>query len=73
MCARHTQAYSARMETFVVPGVGRVEVEFEVRRFGLGTDTMKSVIRVCWPGGVDVSCEVHERTALHLEAVGVSN
>ena len=61
-----------QMETFTIPGVGDVNVEFEVRRFGLGDDTMKSVRRVSWRDGREVSCEAHERTALHLEELGVT-
>lgn len=60
------------MESFEIPGVGRVGVEFEVRTFGLGNETMKSVHGVWWPDGRKASCEVRERTALHLEATGVT-
>lgn len=66
------RAYAPQMETFRIPGVGMVEVEFEDRRFGLGNDTMRSISTVRWPGRRETSCEVHERTALHLEALGVT-
>lgn len=71
LCQRKERSLR-QMETFKIPGVGRVGVEFEVRTFGLGNETMKSVHEVWWPDGRKVSCEVRERTALHLEATGVT-
>lgn len=54
-----------------VPGLGSVIVDLDTHHFGLTADSVTMLNGVFWPDGQLATCEDHEKTAAHLEALGI--